>query len=69
MRKKRNRSKLIWIIIGTILITQPTLIAWTYTDRGYFAVGGEWFLYPMLYLLYLVVRSFKEFVVECKKNI
>ncbi|MDO5027561.1 MAG: hypothetical protein Q4E50_06995 [Tissierellia bacterium] len=64
MKKKRKRGWDIEIIIKyliLILIT-PVLSILAYKARGYQAVGGEIFFVPLVLVLRVLIKTFKELV-------
>ncbi|QEH69755.1 hypothetical protein EKH84_15675 [Cellulosilyticum sp. WCF-2] len=56
LEKARN-----WLIILAIMLT-PQMVVEATVDRGYFAIGGEWLLIPLILLSYLVIKSFIDFI-------
>lgn len=49
----------IWIVVGVLLTAWA--VEYTYRQRGYIAVGGEWLITP---IILLVVHFTRQFVRE-----
>lgn len=45
----------IWFVVGIVLTRKAVECA--YAERGYAAIGGEWFVLPMLLLVIELIRD------------
>ena len=56
---RKDRVFFLTLIIATI-IYQPFLVIDTYHVRGYFAIGGEWLIIPMICLVWGFTENLRE---------
>lgn len=53
-----------WLTIIVSMIITAYAVRYAYRARGYFAVGGEWFILPTIILLRIelpgIIKFFKE---------
>ena len=50
----------IFFLVAIIGRIQNFLCQLAYTERGYDAVGGEFLVLPVIYLIYILIKSIKE---------
>lgn len=63
-----NRLKKLMIIIISFFIMPPMIIS-AYQQRGYFAIGGEWLVIPLIALIaYGLVPSIQQLYDENKEE-
>lgn len=53
-------------IIGLLLTV--ILVASAYVERGYFAIGSEWLVIPLIKLIKLYVGSWRDFYYEYQRS-
>lgn len=56
----------IWITAGCIL--QRKAIEYSYFQRGYKAIGGEWLIIPAIFLAVSIYRDARKIVTEIMKD-
>lgn len=57
------------LIMITAFFIMPPMIVNAYQARGYFAIGGEWLVIPLIALVvYGLVPSIKQLYQECIRD-
>lgn len=64
VRQIIKKYKAYVIALGIGLILTPFAIRFAYMERGYFAIGGEWFVLPLILLAAVLRKEIKEFIKE-----
>lgn len=54
-----------FIKLVLLILLQRELVRYAYINRGYFAIGGEYLVIPLIYVIYLIYDYKKE---ESKHN-
>ena len=61
MKRKIRKDRVFFLLlIIAAIIYQPFLVIDTYHVRGYFAIGGEWLIIPMICLVWRITELLKE---------
>ncbi|MFM1602057.1 hypothetical protein ABGF26_02765 [Helcococcus ovis] len=63
---KRKIDKHYIVLASVVVLITLTAVIMSYQDRGYFAVGGEIFIVPLIFLIRLTVQEFKNLIKEVK---
>lgn len=50
------------------LMISLMLVVYTYIERGYFAIGSEWLIIPIIKLIKLYVNSWRDLIYENQRS-
>lgn len=50
------------------LMINLMLVVYTYIERGYFAIGSEWLIIPIIKLIKLYVNSWRGLIYENQRS-
>lgn len=56
----------LWITLGCVL--QKKAIELAYQERGFIAVGAEWFVLPIILLIVAIIRGMAQSIIELKEE-
>lgn len=62
VQKMSRFTKAMLLIAGLILavVAEAALVSGAYIDRGYFSIGGEWFLPAVAAAVWVLVKEMKR---------
>lgn len=69
MKRKIRRDRLFFIMmIVSVLLAMPTIVKDEIARRGYFAIGGEWLIIPVICLLWYFTEVLRKLLHTIKKG-
>lgn len=61
MKRKIRKDRVFFITqILLVLMAMPAIVMNQTTRRGYFAIGGEWLIIPLICLVWILTELLKE---------
>lgn len=69
MKRKIRKDRVFFIaLIVLVLMAMPTIVMNEITRRGYFAIGGEWLIIPLICMVWVGTEEFRELLHTIKKE-
>ena len=69
MKRKIRKDRVFFItLIVVALLSMPTIVMNEMTRRGYFAIGGEWLIIPLICMVWAAEEMVRDLLHIMKKG-